>query len=97
MTKNNNQHLVVYDLTCNKERNRVAKLLLGYGFRVQKSVFECRLSKSLRGRLEKDLTRLELQTGTVLIYRIASRTGRREFGKPTEVVHNEMTDYAFIF
>ncbi|MEF3255832.1 MAG: CRISPR-associated endonuclease Cas2 [Deferribacterales bacterium] len=33
-------------MTDDKERNRVEDTLKDYGFRVQKSVFECRLTKS---------------------------------------------------
>jgi len=35
---------VCYDLSDDRERRRVDKLLTGFGFRVQKSVFECRLT-----------------------------------------------------
>ena len=33
--------LISYDITDNDMRNQIAKLLLDYGTRVQKSVFEC--------------------------------------------------------
>jgi len=36
--------LIVYDIPDNKRRNNLAKLLEGYGRRVQLSVFECFLS-----------------------------------------------------
>jgi CRISPR-associated protein Cas2 len=32
--------LVIYDIIKNKTRNKFAKVLQGYGFRVQKSAFE---------------------------------------------------------
>lgn len=38
-------YLVCYDVVSNLRRNRVAKLLSGYGLRVQKSVFECVLNE----------------------------------------------------
>ena len=48
--------LVTYDVTDDRRRRRVAKLLEGYGRRVQRSVFECNLTKAqfqkLRQRLE---------------------------------------------
>ena len=37
--------LIIYDITDNKRRNRMAKFLEGYGIRVQKSAFEARLTK----------------------------------------------------
>ena len=33
-------YAVVYDISSDKEREKVDKLLKGYGFRIQKSVFE---------------------------------------------------------
>lgn len=47
--------LVTYDLSDDKTRRRVATLLGGYGTRVQRSVFECHLSKKERGDLEDRL------------------------------------------
>jgi len=47
--------LVAYDLSDDQTRRRVAKLLSGYGTRVQRSVFECRLSKREREDLEAQL------------------------------------------
>ena len=36
---------VSYDISSNARRRRVAKVLKGYGERVQKSVFECRIGE----------------------------------------------------
>ena len=38
--------VIAYDVTDNSHRTKLAQLLLGYGDRVQKSVFEARLSAS---------------------------------------------------
>ena len=38
-------YLITYDIVDNKKRNRVSKILEGYGIRVQMSVFECDLNK----------------------------------------------------
>ncbi|MBU0567270.1 CRISPR-associated endonuclease Cas2 [bacterium] len=43
-------YAIVYDISSDSERARVDKTLKGFGFRVQKSVFECRLNR--RGRNE---------------------------------------------
>ena len=37
--------LVIYDIIDNKRRTRLVKILEGFGFRVQKSAFEARLSE----------------------------------------------------
>lgn len=48
--------LVSYDLSDDQTRRHVAKLLSGYGTRVQRSVFECHLSKNECEDLETRLT-----------------------------------------
>ena len=54
--KKQTKYLVSYDITSDKRRRKVVKILEGYGFRVQYSVFECELSskqfKELSKRLE---------------------------------------------
>jgi CRISPR-associated protein Cas2 len=63
-------YAVVYDITDDSEREKVSKLLKDYGFRVQKSVFECRLTKAEKENLIKDLKALNIKTGSVKIYRL---------------------------
>lgn len=38
--------LIIYDIVNNSRRTKFAKLLLGYGFRIQKSAFEAVITKS---------------------------------------------------
>lgn len=51
-------YLVCYDIVSDTRRNKVSKLLESYGFRVQKSVFECVLDEKQFESLSKYLTRL---------------------------------------
>ncbi|BCB96579.1 hypothetical protein JZK55_15010 [Dissulfurispira thermophila] len=44
----------MYDITDDLERARVDKVLKGFGFRIQKSVFECRLDRKNRDELIKE-------------------------------------------
>ena len=71
-------YLVCYDMVDTNRRNRVAKVLLGYGLRVQKSVFECVLSgeelEMVRRRLEKCLNGKEDQ---VRFYPMSGHTRRK--------------------
>ena len=39
--------LIIYDIVDNKRRNRFAKEMSGYGFRVQKSAFEAMIPEHL--------------------------------------------------
>ena len=63
-------YAVVYDITANGERRRVEKVLKDFGFRVQKSVFECRMNRSAKVDLIEKLEKLNLKTGFVKIYRL---------------------------
>jgi CRISPR-associated protein Cas2 len=77
-------YLVVYDLSSDKERTRVASLLEGYGFRAQWSVFECRLTKAGSQSLEQALEELGLESGTVCLYRRLKGSMRRVIGSPEQ-------------
>ena len=39
-------HLIAYDITSGRRLRKVARICEDYGVRVEKSVFECRLSES---------------------------------------------------
>ena len=63
------EYVVVYDISDNSERRRIDKVLKGFGFRIQKSVFECRMTKKGKKDLIEQLEKLEIETGFVKIYR----------------------------
>jgi len=78
------EYAVVYDISSDRERARVDKVLRGFGFRVQKSVFECRLDKKGMRQLIEKLERLNIQTGFIKIYRLEYQTRNTIIGKPTK-------------
>ena len=47
--------IICYDIADDRRRNRIAKALLGYGERVQESVFECHLDNAQLRRLQAEL------------------------------------------
>lgn len=49
--------MVSYDIADDKRRNRVAKALEGFGYRVQKSVFECEVTPELCEKMKQRLER----------------------------------------
>jgi len=55
--------VVSYDVVADKRRNKIAKTLVGFGNRVQKSVFECELDDrnylKMKDALEKLIDREE--------------------------------------
>jgi CRISPR-associated protein Cas2 len=64
-------HVVCYDVSDDGARSRVSRILLGYGSRVQESVFECILDESLVNRLVGDLGRVGLaETDKVRMYKM---------------------------
>lgn len=63
-------YAVVYDISSDRERAKVDKVLKGFGFRIQKSVFECRLDRKGRNRLIERLERLNIKTGFIKVYRL---------------------------
>jgi CRISPR-associated protein Cas2 len=67
--------LAVYDITANRNRYRIVKLLKSYGFRVQKSVFE---AETTRTRLSDLLSRLpryvDPRTDSMRFYVLTSGT-----------------------
>jgi len=73
--------IVSYDISSQRERSRVSKTLAGYGFRVQKSVFECLLTPAGKARLIGELDRLELATGYIYIYQLNNQAKRIGLGK----------------
>lgn len=73
---------VVYDISCNKERRRVGKILKGFGFRIQKSVFECRMNKRGKEELIDKLEKEKIKTGFVKLYRLEYSWKSCVIGKP---------------
>ena len=71
-------YLVCYDVVKDTRRNRVAKLLKGYGLRVQKSVFECLLNDDQLELLKTRIDRtLEPKEDQVRFYPMSGHTRRK--------------------
>jgi len=88
-------YAVVYDISSDKERRMVDKILRGYGFRIQKSVFECLMNKRGRNELIKKLEELEIKTGFIKIYQLYYSSKNPVIGDKSKV--RDVDDYyAFI-
>ena len=72
------RHLVViaYDVANDRRRARVARILEGAGRRVQESVFECYLERSVVERVRNRLARIVQPADSVRFYELC-RTDRR--------------------
>lgn len=64
--------VVVYDISDDNRRNRVAAYLETQGFRVQKSVFECQLSDVELVGVCSQLARLIEETDSIRVYAICA-------------------------
>jgi CRISPR-associated protein Cas2 len=89
------KYVSVYDVSDDRERNRVAKVLEGFGVRVQKSAFECQLTRGSVATLERKLKELDLKAGFVFLYRLQPNARRLAIGA---VPPNPLDDanYAFV-
>ncbi len=68
------RYLVVYDICGPKRLRRVAKACEDYGFRVQKSVFECDLPDDVFRRLWNRLTELiDTESDHIRAYSLCAR------------------------
>ncbi|GEM_PF-1296212 len=81
--------LAAYDISLQRERVRVARVLSGFGVRVQRSVFEIRLTRADHVRLTRTLQELQLESGTVLIYRALDSVPAESIGQSTETPVSE--------
>lgn len=65
-------HLVVYDVRDDQRLRRVAKLLEGYGERVQLSVFRCRLTPRTRNELLWRLSAVMAEEDSLMVLPLCS-------------------------
>jgi len=65
--------VICYDIPDDKRRNKVGKLLEGYGNRVQKSVFECDLKPEFISLLKQRLARITKHEDTLRYYSLCAQ------------------------
>ena len=73
-------YVISYDIPDDKRRNQLAKVLKGFGTRVQYSVFEAHLSRTQYAELKRAVTRvINLSEDSVRYYALCvACTGRIE-------------------
>ncbi len=85
--------LIIYDIVDNKKRVKLSKLLLGYGFRIQKSAFEAILTKKKYTELISRLPAYVSGEDSIKVYKIIGRGQVVSFGKKMD---NEQEDVIII-
>lgn len=71
-------YVISYDIAKDKQRGKVAKLLEGYGVRMQYSVFECELEEQKFLELYSKMKQISLEIGTdsVRFYKLCKNCER---------------------
>ena len=85
--------LIIYDIVDNRRRVKFARLLEGYGKRVQKSAFEAMLSPQKYNKLVSEIPgHIDTQEGedNVRIYRITGKGKVIAWGESPEVEEEEI-------
>lgn len=85
--------LIIYDITENKTRLKLSKMLLGYGFRIQKSAFEAVMTKKKYKELLERLPAYTSATDSIRVYKIIGKGQVVSFGRAEE---NENEDIVVI-
>lgn len=77
--------LIIYDITNNSKRVKFAKLLLGYGFRIQKSAFEAVITRQKLEKLKSEIPRyIDKVEDSVRLYQIRGKGQVISWGKEEE-------------
>ena len=76
--------LIIYDIVINKRRVKFAKMLLGYGFRVQKSAFEALISSRKYDKLVREIPHYIDTEDSVRLYKITGKGQVVSWGEQTE-------------
>ncbi len=80
--------LIIYDIIDNKKRVKFAKLLQGYGFRVQKSSFEALITRQKYKKLLAEIPPFVSEMDSVRVYRLRGQTEVVRFGRD-DVIETE--------
>ena len=69
--------IVAYDIRSNKKRNNLAKNLLQFGIRTQKSMFECEINKRELAIIKKLAKKYSDDEDFVTVYEIYDKDTKR--------------------
>lgn len=72
--------VIVYDISDDKRRTRMAKFLNGYGLRVQRSCFECILDITLYKKLINEIEKYISDDDLLRVYRLTGNMEVKTWG-----------------
>ncbi|RZD17176.1 MAG: CRISPR-associated endonuclease Cas2 [Candidatus Acididesulfobacter guangdongensis] len=70
--------LVIYDIRDIKRLRKVAKIMLNYGIRVQKSVFEIECSKNILNRLKEEIHNIINENDFVVYFNVCEKDWQKK-------------------
>ena len=82
--------MIIYDITDNKKRLKLSKMLLGYGFRIQKSAFEAIISKRKYRELLERLPAYASAADSIRVYKIIGKGQVASFGRKEENTNEDV-------
>lgn len=82
--------VVIYDIVDNKKRTKMAKALLGYGERVQRSAFECHLTKRKYERMMREILEyIDEEKDLLRIYKLTANAQTKMWGNVPETIDED--------
>ena len=82
--------LIIYDITEDKPRIKLSKLLSSYGVRVQKSAFEASLNKKQYEKLIFELERYVGREDSIRVYKLYDDSEVITYGKADEAIFDDV-------
>ena len=82
--------LIIYDITEDKPRIKLSKLLSSYGVRVQKSAFEASLNKKQYEKLIFELDRYVGREDSIRVYKLYEDSEVITYGKADEAIFEDV-------
>ena len=82
--------LVIYDICSNSRRTKLSKFLQGFGFRIQRSSFEARISRINYGKMMKNIGKFATNEDSIRIYKLLNGDVITSYGKDVEVVDEDV-------
>ncbi len=82
--------LIIYDITNNKRRRELKKILEGYGRRVQRSSFECYINEKMLNQLiRKSQLYIDKEEDSLRVYKLAGVSEIFTYGYDVKMIMEE--------
>lgn len=85
--------LIIYDIADDKRRTKIAKILEGYGVRVQLSAFEVWISKISMTNMMEKIERIRKKEDNIRVYNLDKNIGQNKIESKADLLRSDV----FIF